>query len=412
LQRTAPAAALSIICPVRKTAPIWLLVLITLSGTMAMHMFVPALPYAGTELGASVGEMQMTISVYIVGLAVGQLFYGPVSDALGRRPMLMMGLALYAAGGLVAALAPQVRLLVAARLVQALGGCAGLALGRAIVRDTVQSDKAVRQLALMNLMTMMGPGLAPVAGAAIAATLGWRAIFWALAAFGAVTLVLTWRLLPETGSPAGRFSAGRVLQDYRALLRSRAFQGFAFGGACTTTSIYAFIAAAPFIFTRELHRPLHEVGIYLGVLMLGMALGNLLTGRLIRRLPMQRLLLVGNGLSVASAGVLLLTIALGHLSVATTLALMFGFTCGAGMASPAALTRSISVDPQRIGSAAGLYGFAQMAIGAICTSFASVGDNPALTAAAVLLVATALGQVAFWIAIASERGDKPLPAAP
>src|SRR5690606_39764623 len=115
-------------------------------------------------------------------------------------PVLIAGLILYAVAGLAAALAPDLHLLLGARLLQGLGGCAGLALGRAIVRDTAQADTAVRQLALMNLMMMVGPGLAPIVGGAVATSMGWRAIFWLLAAVGLLTVWLTWRLLPETGT--------------------------------------------------------------------------------------------------------------------------------------------------------------------------------------------------------------------
>ena len=141
--------------------PIWLLVLITISGTLAMHMFVPALPDAATSLHVSAADMQLTISVYIIGLACGQLIYGPLSDSLGRRPLLLMGLSLYTGAGLVALLSQSIHVLVVARLIQALGGCAGLALGRAIVRDISEADDAVRSLALLNLMMMVGPGFAP-----------------------------------------------------------------------------------------------------------------------------------------------------------------------------------------------------------------------------------------------------------
>jgi len=391
----------------QRTPPIWLLVLITLSGTMAMHIFVPALPVATTELHASIGEMQWTISLYILGLAVGQLVYGPLSDALGRRPMLLLGLSLYTAAGLVAALAPNVHALIAARLLQALGGCAGLVLGRAIVRDTTHADKAVRQLALMNLMMMVGPGLAPVAGGIISSSFGWRPVFWVLTAVGSLTLYLAWQLLPETGKPNGRLSVGILAADYRRLLGSRRFVGFAIGGGCATTAFYAFLATAPYIFATQLHRPLHDVGIYLGLLMGGMALGNAITGRLIRTVALERLLLTGNAISVASAAVLLGVLLSGHLSVAAVLGLMFVFTCGAGMTSPAALTKAVSVDPHRVGSAAGLYGFTQMVVGAICTSLAALGSNPAVSALSVLLGAAALGQLAFWVALAPA----PRPAA-
>ena len=140
--------------------PVWLLVMITISGTMAMHMFVPALPDAARDLGALLGPMQMTIGIYIIGLGAGQLFYGHISDSLGRRPMLLAGLGLYTVGSLAAAWAPNVHMLVGARLIQALGGCAGLALGRAIVRDSSGSEDTVRQLALMNLCRGTAPSVA------------------------------------------------------------------------------------------------------------------------------------------------------------------------------------------------------------------------------------------------------------
>ncbi|MFS2055590.1 MFS transporter, partial [Variovorax sp. CT11-76] len=131
-------------------APLWLLALVTFSGTLAMHIFVPALPIAARSLGAGIGEMQMTVSLYIFGLAVGQLVYGPLADRFGRRPVLLAGLSLYTAAGLAAALAPEVHALITARLFQAMGGCAGLVLGRSIVRDTAEPQEATRRLALMN----------------------------------------------------------------------------------------------------------------------------------------------------------------------------------------------------------------------------------------------------------------------
>jgi DHA1 family bicyclomycin/chloramphenicol resistance-like MFS transporter len=386
----------------RTGPPLWLLVLITISGTMAMHMFVPALPDAARGLGTSTGEMQMAISLYIVGLAVGQLFYGPLSDAYGRRPLLMVGLALYTAAGLGAALAPGLHALLAARLLQALGGCAGLALGRAIVRDTSHANTAVRQLALLNLMIMVGPGLAPMVGGALAGSWGWRSTFLLLAAMGAVTLLFAWRLLPETGRPSGEFGVRTIWRDYRALLTSPRFVGLALGGGCATTSVYAFLAAAPFIFAQQLHQSLHAVGIYMGLMVLGMGLGNAITSRMSRSVTASRLLRIGSVLSLVGAGLLLAVTLLGQLTVASTLATMLVYTCGAGMSSPAALAKAVSVDVRLIGSAAGLYGCTQMAIGAACTTLAAIGSDPAVSAATVLFAASVLAQAALTVALRAE----------
>ena len=345
----------------------------------------------------------MTISVYILGLAVGQLIYGPLSDGLGRRPMLMVGLLIYTVAGVAAAISSDVQTLIAARLFQALGGCAGLALGRAIVRDTAKSDEAVRDLALLNLMMMVGPGFAPILGSGLTVAFGWRSIFLLLAALGGVTLLFTWRLLPETNQPIGRFRPALLLHDYKLLLRSKSFMGFALGGGCATASIYAFIAAAPFIISSQLHRPLHEVGLYLGMLIAGMSLGNAITRHLIRTVSIERILISANALSVASALTLFVVTGLEALTLAVTIGLMFLFTLGAGATSPAALTKALDVESSLVGSAAGLYGFTQMAVGALCTIAVGIGHDPALAAASVLTIVASLGQIGFWMALGWER---------
>lgn len=387
----------------KKSVPIWLLVLITLSGTLGMHMFVPALPLAAVQLGTTPAAMQMTISLYIAGLAVGQLIYGPLSDAFGRRPLLLGGLALYTVAGVAAGLSSGIEALIAARLLQALGGSAGLVLGRAIVRDTVRSDEAVRKLATLNLILVIGPGLAPIVGGFVAGHTGWRVIFLLLAGLGALAFVCAGKLLPETARPTGRLSPATLVHDYRELLASRVFVGFAIGGACSTTAFYAFLAAAPFVFANQLHRPTTELGLYLGLMMAGFSVGNACTGRLMRSFASQRVLYGANLLSLCSAGLLLAITVSGHLGVTAVVVLLVLFTIGAGAASPVSMVKAISVDSRLTGSAAGLYGFGQMAVGALCTALVTLGDDPALTAAIVLTAMAALARGAFMVATRHER---------
>lgn len=389
-----------------RVPPLWLLALITLSGTLAMHMFVPALPRAARDLGASAGALQSTVSVYILGLAVGQLVYGPLSDRYGRRPLLIAGLVLYTVAGLAAAVAPDVHTLIAARLVQALGGCAGLALGRAMVRDTAAPEDAARRLALLNLMVTLGPGLAPLVGGALSEAYGWRAIFVALGALGAANIWLTLRRLPETGQRRAGVTAASLALEYGRLLRSPAFLGYAVGGGCATTAMYAFFAVAPFVFVDELHRSPHEVGVYLAMLIAGVSLGSVLASRLVARVAIERLLAWASGAAVLAAFTLLGIVLGGTISVPLILGPMFVFTMGVGLASPMALTKAVSVNPKVIGSAAGLYGFAQMAVGALCTMLAGLGRDPALAAASVLAAAGVIGQAAFWMAARSETNSR------
>jgi len=389
-----------------RAAPLWLLALLTLSGTLGMHIFAPALSSAARGLDASAGATQATISFYILGLAAGQLIYGPLSDWFGRRPMMMIGLALYTCAGAAAALAPTVHLLVAARLVQALGGCAGLALGRAMVRDAAGPIDSARRLALLNLMITLGPGVAPALGGIMVSTLGWRSILWLLCALGAVLLITSWRLLPETGPAKADANLGELGRNYRRLLRSPAFLGFSIGGGCATTSMYAFIASSPFILVDRLHRPPYEVGLFLAVLIAGIWLGNALVSRLIAKIQARRLLIGGNLLSVAAALAFLAVVLSGHLSVVAAIVPMFVFTLGAGIASPMALTEAVSVNRHVVGAASGLYGFTQMAIGALCTALAGVGRDPALATALVLAGAGIVAQASFWFALAGRGGPR------
>jgi DHA1 family bicyclomycin/chloramphenicol resistance-like MFS transporter len=390
----------------RPRVPLWLLALLTFSGTLAMHIFVPALPAAARDLGATPAQMGLTISLYILGLAVGQLAYGALADRHGRRPVLMAGLTLYTLAGLAAALAPGVQALIAARLFQALGGCAGLVLGRAIVRDLAGPQDAARRLALMNLMVTVGPGLAPLLGTALSEAAGWRAIFVLLCALGVANFLFTWRMLPETGRRSSQ-GAAALARNYLQLAGSPVFLGYAIGGGCATTAMYAYVASAPFIFINALHRPAHEVGLYLAILISGIWLGSVLASRLMAaRLPITHVLVWANLASVLGAFVFLGLALSGRLSVLGVVLPMFVFTLGAGVASPAALTQAIGVDPQIIGSASGLYGFAQMAVGALCTALAGLGHDPALASALVLAGAGIVSQLGFWVALRPRPGRR------
>ncbi|MBI1243951.1 MAG: Bcr/CflA family efflux MFS transporter [Alphaproteobacteria bacterium] len=382
----------------KRHAPLWLLAIITISGTVAMHIFVPALPLVAQDFGAGIGTAQLTLGVYIAGLSVGQLTYGPISDRYGRRPVLFAGMAAYAAASLAAMLAPTIHTLIVLRFVQALGGCTGLVLGRAIVRDSTEGTDAARKLSLMNLMVMAGPGLSPVLGSLLADITGWRSIFAVLSLLGFANFLLVWRMLPETGGTTSH-DARSILRSYGHLVRSRTFLGYAIGGSCATTSVYAFVSAAPFIFVNQLHRPQHEVGFYLMVNIIGAWLGSLAASRLIGRVRNYRLMVLGNALSFTCAIVLLAVALFGSLGVAAIIVPMLFLTMGAGIASPLAMSSALGVNPSIAGSASGLYGSVQMAVGAVCSMLSGLGGNPAVAVGSVLLAACVLAQLSFWLAL-------------
>lgn len=382
-------------------APLWVLVLVTLSGTMTMHIFVPALPVAGEALGAEPSGMQQTITLYVIGLALGQLIYGPVSDTWGRRPALLVGLSLYFSASVLALFAPSLQWLVAARLLQALGGAAGITLGRAIVRDIAPPDRVTRDLALLNLLTLVGPGLSPIVGAYLADHFGWRAIYVFLVCIGSAMLFCAWKLLPETNLNRRPLAITRIALDYGSLLANPRFAAFMLGGACSSTALYPYLATAPYIVHEQLGLPIRYVGWFAASTIVGAGLGTFLTRKLAGRWPAERFLYIGSGLGLGLATLFLCIQALGWLSAPLLLALMVVMTFGAGMASPAALSRALgATTPALAGTAAGLYGFAQMAMGAVGTMLVGFGEVPALACAVTQICITGLALSSYRFAAA------------
>ena len=384
-------------------APLWLLVLVTLSGTMAMHIFVPALPVAGAALQASPASMQQTITLYVLGLAFGQLIYGPISDTWGRRPALLVGLSLYLVASIMALCAPSLQWLLAARLLQALGGAAGITLGRAIVRDTSSPERTTKDLALLNLLTLVGPGLSPIIGSYLADHFGWRAIYVFLVLMACAMVVCSYKLLPETNGQRRALEVSGIAKDYRSLLSNPAFAGFMLGGACSTTALYPYLATVPYIVHEQLGYAISSVGWFAAVTIVGASLGTLLTRRLVGRVSADRFLYGGAALGCAMAVALLVIHLMGWLTGPILIAITFTMTFGAGLASPAALAKSLSSAPGLTGSAAGLYGFGQMAMGALGTQLVGFGDDPAVACAVTHIGITALALVSYRFAYSHAK---------
>jgi MFS transporter, DHA1 family, multidrug resistance protein len=379
----------------RVRAPFLLLVALTACGTMGMHVIIPALPATARALNMSIGTTQLTITLYLIGLAFGQLFYGPVSDRFGRRPVLLLGLTLFTAASIVTAAAPNAGILIGARILQSIGGCAGLVLGRAAVRDGAAPDKAAGQLAMLTLVMSTVPALAPAVGGYLTAYIHWRASYVLLAAMGGLTLLVSLLILPETNRDRlGGTPARSLLSGYFILARSRLFLGYAVGGACSTTSFYAFMAASPFIFENVLHRPTQEIGLYYVFLMGGVSAGSFLANRLSRIVTLRNGLRLANVVTIVGALAFVAFDAFDLLSGPSVAGAVTLFMVGAGMASPFALAGSVSVNPRTIGAASGMYGFFQMGYGMLCTIVVESWHPGAVYPVALIMLGSVLvGQV-------------------
>lgn len=252
-------------------------------GPLSIDMYLPSLPAIAADLGASDAQVQRSISGFLVGFCVGMLFYGPLSDRFGRRPVLLAGIALYLFSSLACALADSAGQLVLLRVLQALGGGAASVLARAMVRDLYPLGEAARMLALMHMVTMLAPLAAPLLGGYLMLWAGWRALFVVLALFAGLCLLAVWRVAeshpPERrgGSLAQAFLAyGRLLGDRRALGYVLCM-GLAFAG------MFAYISAAPFVFIEHFGVRAERFGWFFGLNILGVMLATWCSARLVRR---------------------------------------------------------------------------------------------------------------------------------
>jgi DHA1 family bicyclomycin/chloramphenicol resistance-like MFS transporter len=257
-------------------------------------------------------------------------------------------------------------------------------------------------MALLTMVQSLAPGVGPAVGGYLGAWFGWRSIFAVLAALGIITLAGVVLALPETASPRG---SGHMLRGYLQLLRSRKFCGYLFGGALTSTTFFAYLTASPFIFTHMLHRPATEVGLYYLIVIAGVPIGSFVSSRLARRVPSTVLLRATSAIAVAGAALFFVVATIGSLTVVSVVGPMILFSIGVGAASPVAITAAISTDLHLIGAASGLYGFVQMANGALCTlAVGLIPADPALAAASVLLAGLLLGQLFFLLATRTASG--------
>jgi DHA1 family bicyclomycin/chloramphenicol resistance-like MFS transporter len=227
--------------------PSWLLIIgaMTAVGPVSIDMYLPGFTAIERELGE--GGVERTMSAYMLGIAIGQFFYGPLSDRFGRKPPLYIGFLLYALGSVGCALASSMTMLMAGRVLQALGGCAGMVIGRAIVRDRCEPQEAARAFSTLMLIVSLGPLVAPIAGGFVVTALGWRAVFWFQVVFALVLMVAMHLIVAETRNPESirPLSVGSAMRDYGELLGDRRFMAFCLIGSFSISALLTYVTGAP-----------------------------------------------------------------------------------------------------------------------------------------------------------------------
>jgi DHA1 family bicyclomycin/chloramphenicol resistance-like MFS transporter len=339
------------------------LVLISALGEMSTQMLIPSLAAIEGSLGGGQGSLHLALSAFVATFALGQLVFGPVSDRVGRRPVLIAGLLLFLGATASLLFVESVPGFVAARAVQGLGACAAFVLARAVARD-VWGANAASALSLVMFGILLSVALTPVVGGTAAALFGgWQAAVVLTLVLGALALAAVLVLVGETNASRGTASLAprAIAATYLDLLRDSGFRGFALSLGFTYGAMFAFIAGSSYVFIGELGLSPTSYGLVFGVIVLGLVAGTLVTRRLAPRIGPARVVRLGTRLVAAGA---VGTLAMHHIPGLEVIGLALPqvvLTFGGGLVMPAAVAGAVMPNGHRAGAAAGMMGFAQMA---------------------------------------------------
>ena len=366
---------------------------LTAMGPLAIDMYLPSLPTIADEFGTRTGVVQVSLAVYFAGIAIGQALYGPLSDRIGRKPVLYVGLAVFVAASIGCGLAGDVETLIAFRFVQALGGCAPLVVPRAVVRDHFEQHESVRMLSLLMLVMGLAPILAPLIGGQLLVVFGWQSVFVVLATYATVWLVLVSLFLPESLPPARRRREpiGRVLAVYGRLLHDRAYMAHVLSGGLVFAGLLAYISGSPLVFIELFDVAPERFGWYFGANACGIIGASQINRVLAGRIETTRVVRISLAVALTAALVLLASAASGFGGFAGILVPLFCFIACHGFVLPNTTALAMEPHGEVAGSASALLGTLQFVLGAISGALVGLLANGTAVPFAGVIAACALG---------------------
>jgi DHA1 family bicyclomycin/chloramphenicol resistance-like MFS transporter len=394
--------------PIVKPGFIALLIAVSAVSPLGINMYLPSMPGMARALGVDFTTIQLTLSLYLGAMAVGQLIIGPLSDRLGRRPVLLTGLLVFVAGSAICLSAQSIGVLIFGRIVQAIGGCAGITLSRAIVRDLYGRNQVASMIAYVTMGMAVAPMIAPTIGGLLETFFGWRASFAFLIGFGGLALLFAYWRLPETNH--GRASgepADELLRGYGSLFRSRQFWGYTLVTSFVSAMFFAFLAGAPYVMIELLGRSPAEYGFYFAMVPCGYILGNFATGRIAGRMGPNRMILAGTLLSLVSIAAMAALIASGFLYPAALFGPMLFIGVANGLVLPSGIAGAVSVKPDLAGAAAGLSGSFQIGFGALVAPIVGATLGSTVWPLIVIMTICSLLAIASLSLVAGRRVPAP-----
>jgi DHA1 family bicyclomycin/chloramphenicol resistance-like MFS transporter len=367
-------------------------------------LYLPALPRLGRDLGVTAASVEVTLTMCVVGIAVGQLLVGPLSDTLGRRRPLLAGLVLFIASSLGCAAAPSIAVLDVLRLLQGISGATGIVIARAMVRDMYSGVEAARLYATLGAIIPLAPILAPTVGGAILLVTSWRGIFAVQAGVGVVLLAAAALVTHETLAPADRHpgSVRGALATYRDLLHSPRYSRVVAAGSLGFAAFFAYISASSFVYQDVLGFSAQAFGLLFALNGIGLLATNVVNARLVRSVVPERLLRVGLA-TIAVAGVLAAGAAIAGLGAWALLPLMFAIVCSMGLIMSNSIAVSMALESRRAGSAAALFGASQFFVGAAVAPIVGAAGASAVPMG-IVMATSGVAALAIGRTITRARG--------
>ena len=385
-----------------------LLAALTAFAPLSLDLYLPSLPTIGRSLDAPGGATQATVASFILGMAVGQLFYGPASDRLGRKPAVLIGAVIYVAASVACAMAGSIEVLIAARFVEALGGCAGAVVARAMVRDRFGPTETARMLSLMMLIMGTAPILAPIAGGFVLAAWGWRACFWLLTAFGVVMLFVIVLRMRESRSEAtlAQASTEHPLRAYLAVLRNRKILGYGLCSGLNGAMFFTYLSGAAGLIIEHYGVSPSNFGWVFGANAAALIGASQVNRHLLRRLTADQVLARASLAATVLAGMMATAALSGFDGAMIILPLLFVLLGSYGFLQGNTMAGALNADPTRAGTISALLGAASFAAGALAASIAAAFNDTSPGPMAAIMFAAQLGSAtSLWFLALPRRAQ-------
>jgi DHA1 family bicyclomycin/chloramphenicol resistance-like MFS transporter len=373
------------------------LVLVSFLGPLAIHLFLPVLPFVRQSFGVDAGEAQLAFSLAILSMALATPVYGTLSDRYGRLPVMIGGIGLFTIGGALSAFAPSISVLIVGRIIQGAGAACGMVLARAVARDLYGADRLGQTIAYLTAAMVLGPMFGPPLGGLLTDYFGWQVNLGVTAVFGVISIVVAIVVIGET-KPLGMHPPNKVMRGYWRLMTNPRFLYLAFNNALASGSFFALNGAAVYLMVETLGRPATEFGLYFMLGPVGYMSGTFLGGRLSGHFSSATLIIFGSVVSLLGSvalAVLIFAIGITPLSLfVPSLILSFG----QGFSNPHAQAAAIAVDETLTGTASGIVVFLYLASVAVMTQLVTLAQAGTVTLLIVLMISSGLIALALGIA--------------